>query len=47
MKFSLVAVALAVFVHADTIELKTGERIEGQFRQANQLGVVIEIGGSK
>jgi len=30
---------------ADVVELKTGERIEGTFKQANAAGVVIEVGG--
>jgi hypothetical protein len=30
---------------ADTIELKTGERIEGTFKQANMASAVIEVGG--
>ena len=29
----------------DTVELKTGERLEGTFKQANAAGVVIEVGG--
>lgn len=32
-------------LRADTIELKTGERIEGAFKQANSAGVVIEVAG--
>ena len=30
---------------ADVVELKTGERLEGTFKQANAAGVVIEVGG--
>lgn len=30
---------------ADVIELKTGEQLEGTFKQANSAGVVIEVGG--
>jgi hypothetical protein len=30
---------------ADTIELKTGERLEGTFKEATAAGVVIEVGG--
>jgi len=30
---------------ADTIELKTGGRIEGGFKQAAAAGAVIEVGG--
>lgn len=30
---------------ADTIELKSSERLEGKFKQATSAGVVIEIGG--
>lgn len=36
---------LAWSVDADTIELKTGERLEGTFKQASSAGVVIDIGG--
>jgi hypothetical protein len=32
-------------LRADTIELKTGERIDGAFKQANSSGVVIEVAG--
>ncbi len=30
---------------ADVIELKTGQRVEGTFKQATPAGVVIEVGG--
>lgn len=30
---------------ADMVELKTGQRIEGTFKQATDTGVVIEVGG--
>ena len=30
---------------ADVVELKTGQRIEGTFKQATPTGVVIEVGG--
>src|SRR5690242_1229034 len=30
---------------AETIELKTGERIEGAFKQASTAGAMIEVGG--
>lgn len=43
------ALALIVFAYliarADTIELKTGEKIEGAFKQAGPAGAVIEVGG--
>lgn len=42
------AVLLALFTLSllgDTIELKTGERIEGTFKQATSAGAVIEIAG--
>ncbi len=32
-------------VRADTVELKTGEKIEGVFKQAGPAGAVIEVGG--
>ena len=38
-------VFLASTLSADTVELKTGERVEGTFRQAGASGVVIEVGG--
>ena len=37
---------VAAVLSADVVELKTGERIEGKFKQANSLvGVAIEVGG--
>jgi hypothetical protein len=30
---------------ADVVELKTGQRVEGSFKQATSEGVVIEVGG--
>ena len=35
----------ALSLSGDTLELKTGERIEGAFKQANLAGAVIEVGG--
>jgi hypothetical protein len=35
----------ALSLRGDTIELKTGERIDGTFKQATQTGAVIEVGG--
>jgi hypothetical protein len=35
----------ALGLRGDTIELKTGERIEGTFKQATSAGVVIQVGG--
>ena len=35
----------ALSLRGDTIELKTGERIEGTFKQATSAGAVIEVGG--
>jgi hypothetical protein len=32
-------------LRGDTVELKTGERVEGTFRQAGASGVVIEVAG--
>jgi hypothetical protein len=40
----LLLIALAA-VRADTVELKTGEKIEGKFKQATNAGAVIEVGG--
>jgi hypothetical protein len=44
---SLVTLSLALepMARADAIELKTGERIEGAFKQANAVGAVIEVAG--
>jgi TonB family protein len=36
---------LSLKLSADTIELKSGERIEGTFKQATSAGPVIEVGG--
>jgi hypothetical protein len=36
---------LAAIAHADTVELKTGEKIEGVFKEAGPAGAVIEVGG--
>ena len=46
-KFGLAVASLifAMNLTADTVELKTGERIDGTFRQAGVAGVVIEIAG--
>jgi hypothetical protein len=46
LKFSipLLLVAFAT-VRADTVELKTGEKVEGKFRRATDAGAVIEVGG--
>jgi hypothetical protein len=35
----------ALGLSGDTIELKTGERIEGTFKQATSAGAVIDVGG--
>ncbi len=50
MRTSFVAVALlsltaATPSWADVVELKTGQRVEGTFKQATSGGVVIEVGG--
>jgi len=50
MRTSIVALALLSLTAtapswADVVELKTGQRIEGTFRQAGPSGVVIEVGG--
>jgi hypothetical protein len=42
----LVTAALfALALRGDTVELKTGEHIEGVFKQASSAGTVIEVGG--
>jgi hypothetical protein len=47
LAFSLAVLPLllALSLSGDTIELKTGERIEGAFKQANSAGAVIEVAG--
>ncbi len=48
MKYLAVLVVLFFFApvaESDTIELKTGERIEGAFKQAASAGAVIEVAG--
>ena len=35
----------ALSLRGDTLELKTGERIEGAFKQATSAGAVIEVAG--
>jgi hypothetical protein len=46
---TLVALWLALFAlstaNADVLELRSGERVEGKFKQATAAGVVIEVGG--
>jgi hypothetical protein len=42
---SVLATLYAVTLRGDTVELKTGERLDGTFRQAGTGGVVIEIAG--
>lgn len=37
----------AVTLRGDTVELKTGERLDGAFHQASAAGVVIEIAGQE
>ncbi len=39
---SLFAAAVAL---ADVVELKTGERVEGTFKQGNQTRIMIQVGG--
>jgi hypothetical protein len=36
---------VATLSWADTIELKTGQKVDGTFRQATAAGVVVEVGG--
>lgn len=49
LKFATISLAVALAapaaVFADTIELTTGDRVEGTFKQATQTGVVIEVAG--
>ena len=47
LAFSLAVLPLlfAPSLRGDTIELKTGERIDGAFKQATAAGAVIEVGG--
>jgi hypothetical protein len=47
LAFSLAVLPLlfGLSLSGDTIELKTGERIEGAFKQANSAGAVIEVAG--
>ena len=47
MKVQIMAAMLATADFGDTIELKTGERIEGVFREAGKAGAVIEVGGQQ
>jgi hypothetical protein len=44
-KLTLVLSLTASALLGDVIELKTGERLEGTFKQATTAGVVIEVGG--
>jgi hypothetical protein len=41
------AVVLALSLRGATVELKTGERLDGNFRQASSTGVVIEAAGQE
>src|SRR5437016_3288518 len=45
MGMLIIASLFTVSARGDTIELKTGERIEGAFKQATSAGAVIEVGG--
>ena len=45
VSLAVLPLLLALSLRADTIELKTGERIEGAFKQATSAGAVIEVGG--
>jgi hypothetical protein len=42
---TILGTLFALTLRADTIELKTGERIDGAFRQAGAAGVLIETAG--
>lgn len=41
----VVCVLFTLNIRGDSIELKTGERIDGKFTQATSTGAVIEVGG--
>src|ERR1017187_370987 len=41
----LAALVCGLISSAETLELKTGERIDGAFKQATSAGVVIEVAG--
>jgi hypothetical protein len=45
MRAITLLVLLVGATFADTVELKTGEKIEGTFKQATAAGAVIEVGG--
>lgn len=48
IRMCLLVVFPALFAYTlkgDTVELKTGERIEGAFKQATAAGAVMEVGG--
>jgi hypothetical protein len=42
---TILGVLLTLTLRADTVELKSGERVEGTFRRAGMNGVVIETAG--
>src|SRR5258708_7272722 len=42
---AVVSSLFALSLRGDTVELKTGERIEGTFKQATSAGAVIVVGG--
>jgi hypothetical protein len=44
-RLGTVLAILMACTRADTLELKTGERLEGTFKQATSAGAVIEVGG--
>jgi hypothetical protein len=43
--FAILATLLVLTLSADTIELKTGERIDGVFKQATSAGAVMDVAG--
>jgi hypothetical protein len=45
LSLAVLPLLFALSLRGDTIELKTGERIEGAFKQANSAGAVIEVAG--
>jgi hypothetical protein len=45
MRIGLLFLVSFATVRADTLGLKTGEKIEGAFKQAGPAGAVIEVGG--
>jgi hypothetical protein len=47
LRFILGTAATLSLLLCDVVELKTGERLQGTFKQATAAGVVIEVGGQR